>query len=120
MHVFVTITVIIAGYLGYRIGRDVGYSKGKSRGSLSTLIEIPLLPEDERQFIFSIAQKGFNAKTEGELRELQNELNNKVPPIIDFTRDMESDPKRRQSAHLLPKYRDILLGELEEGIRSYK
>lgn len=94
-------SLIVGGIVGYRIGREVGYKKG-------------------RDFLLNFVKRCYEAEKGNELQNLKSELNNKLPPIIDFTRDMQSDPKCREVVYILPKYRDILLRELKRGMVSYK
>jgi len=100
--------VIFGGYIGYLIGKDFWFSRGRSSGCVDALIDIQRLPKDEKKFLLSIAKRIDEAQSKDELRKVESDFYDKFPPMADFVWDMESDPKHREATYILIKYRKII------------
>jgi hypothetical protein len=109
--------LLLGGWIGYKIGRDAGFAKGRVRGCIMTLADIQRMPEKESKMLFDFTNRCFDARSASELMSIKFELLfDAVPVMADLARDMGASltgPVDRATAHLLPKYRDILISEID-------
>lgn len=116
-----TIILLVGGYFGYRIGKDVGFNKGQVLGKIYGLTDYTRLDENERKFLFQFLEEAMDTENPEEIQEIYDRLKkteDAKEQLFDIASTLAKFEVEGIMSVLGRKYRDTILGALKERKRT--